>query len=114
MNGPVYPLLECMVEIGAWADGCEVYPDTGFDGGLSIPEETASQIESLPYWTRLRFADNDVQSVPAWSGMIELAGRRFRCEVVAVGSRFLLGREVLDQLEICFSFGRTIHLDFRD
>jgi hypothetical protein len=35
-------------------------------------------------------------------------------EVAALGNRYLLGREILDQLEICFQFGRSVRLRFAD
>ena len=41
-------------------------------------------------------------------------GREFRVEVAAIGSRFLLGREVLDRMGVCFEFRKEVTLRFRD
>jgi len=109
-----YPQIEIVLTVGGWDTAVEVWPDTAFDGGLAIPTGAAREILAEPYFTRLRLADDGVQRVAAWDGTVELEGRRFRCEIVALGSRYLLGREVLDQMEVCFEFGRTLRLRFRD
>ncbi len=109
-----YPQVELILSVGTWQTVIEAYPDTGFEGGLSIPMGAARELLAEPYDVALRLADDDLQWVAGWDGEVELEGRVFNCEVVALGSRYLLGREVLDHLEICFEFGRAVRLRFRD
>jgi len=49
-----------------------------------------------------------------WEGFLVLEGRRYVVEVVEMGPRYLLGREILDHFEICFRFGREVALRFAD
>jgi hypothetical protein len=59
-------------------------------------------------------ADGGVQFAPHWPAILDLQGHQFHIEAVGLGSRFLLGREVLDELEVCFEFGQRVRLRFRD
>jgi hypothetical protein len=111
---PPYPEVELILTVGSWSAAVEAYLDTGFDGGLAIPVGAAREILAEPYRTSLRMADDDIERAPAWYGAVEVSERVFRCEVVALGSRYLLGREVLDQMEVCFEFGQAVRLGFRD
>jgi predicted aspartyl protease len=111
---PVYPLVEFVLSVGTWDTDGEAYPDTGFEGGLALPVTVGREILADPDTILLRMADGTVRQVDAWEGELELNGRRFLVEVVALGSRCLLGREILDQVEICFAFGRQVRLRFAD
>lgn len=111
---PDYPFVEFTVAVGTWETGDEAYPDTAFRGGLAIPLGVGREILAEADITRIRLADGTVLSVPSWSGTLDLSGRRFGVEVVAVGTGYLLGRDVLDRLEICFEFGKTVRLRFGD
>src|SRR5687767_3129849 len=105
---PEYPYLEFLLAIGSWETGGEAYPDTGFEGGLAIPLGMAREILADPDTMPLRMADGTVRDVRLWRGTLELDGREFDVDVVALGHRFLVGREILDQLEVCFEFGKRI------
>jgi len=111
---PPYPRIEFSLSIGAWDLVETAYLDTGFEGGLAIPAAAASQVDAASGWTPLRLADGSVDYVPIWSGAVVIEERSFRVDVVALGPQYLLGREVLDQMEVCFEFGRTLRLRFRD
>ncbi|HTE20076.1 MAG TPA: hypothetical protein VK689_17055 [Armatimonadota bacterium] len=74
----------------------------------------AREIVADPDTIPLRVADGTIVEAQAWQGKLELVGRRFTVEVVAIGNRYLLGREILDQLEVCFQFGREVSLRFTD
>lgn len=100
--------------VGTWDLDVEAYPDTGFEGGIAIPATVGVEILAEPDSTTLQLADRSLVEVPSWSGQIELHGHTLPVEVVALGSRFLLGREALDRLEICFQFGREVRLRFPD
>ena len=109
-----YPFVEVVVSVGTWDFAVEAYPDTGFEGGLSIPLGMAREIVAEAQWSAVRLADGVEREVPSWPAVLELEGRRFDVGVVAIGRGSLLGREVLDLLEICFHFGREVRLQFRD
>jgi hypothetical protein len=111
---PKYPLLEFVLVVGTWETEVEAFPDTGFEGGLTIPRSMAGEILAEPDTGLFQMADRRVIEAPSWIGSIELGSHTFPVEVVALGDRFLLGRDVLDQLEICFRFGREVATRFED
>jgi predicted aspartyl protease len=109
-----YPWIEFGLTIGTFDVSDLAYPDTGFDGGLLVPAGVGREILASPTWTPLRLADGEVVEVRSWTGMLEIEGHPFRIEVASMGTRYLLGREVLDQMEVCFEFGRRLRLRFQD
>lgn len=111
---PDYPLIDLIATVGTWDFGGEAYIDTGFEGGLVIPIALRSDILSEPAMKAVEFANGAAEYAPHWPAIVELEGRQFRTEAIGVGSRFLLGRELIDQLEVCFEFGRNVRIRFRD
>jgi hypothetical protein len=109
-----YPLVEFVLTVGGWDTEGEALPDTAFEGGLAIPVGVGREIVADPARTELVLADASLVRAPSWDGYLELEEHSFRVEVVALGSAFLIGREVLDQLEICFEYGERVRLRFRD
>jgi hypothetical protein len=109
-----YPWIEFELAIGTWDVADLAYPDTGFDGGLLIPAGIGREVLASPDWVPLRLADGRTDQVRSWGGMMDIAGRQFSVEVAAMGTRYLLGREVLDQMEVCFEFGQHLRLRFPD
>lgn len=108
-----YPYTEFIVTIGTWTLVEEAYLDTGFEGGLLLPAYLEDEILASPDRTKFEIADGAMVMLPAWTGYIELSTCQFSVEVAAMGSRFLLGREILDKLTVCFERGKrvTIQLD---
>lgn len=43
-----YPHVEFTVSIGTWDWGSEAYPDTGFEGAISIPYSSIHEIDADP------------------------------------------------------------------
>lgn len=111
---PPFPYLEFTISIGTWDWGSEGYVDSGFEGAISIPAALEHEIDAEPDYTPLRLADGALRMVPTWSGAIWLGDHRFPVEIVGIGRRCLIGREVLDQLEVCFKFGREVTIRFGD
>src|SRR5947208_11427848 len=95
-----YPWIEFNLTIGSWDVADLPYPDTGFDGGLLIPAGIGREVLASPAWGPMRLANGETVQVRSWGGVVEIAGRRFPTEVAAIGARYLLGREVLDQIEV--------------
>lgn len=112
MNELPYPWIEFALTIGTWDIDDLAYPDTGFEGGLLIPAGIGREVLASPAWIPMRLADGAAVQVRSWAGIVETAGRRFSVEVAAMGTRYLLGREVLDQVEVCFEFGQRVRLRF--
>jgi predicted aspartyl protease len=107
-----YPAVEVVVTVASWSEGFGAVADTGFEGAISLPASVLKEIELQPYKSRVLLPDGHLALVPTWLGSIELEGRWFRCEVIATGSSCLLGREILDQCEVCFLFGKEVRIRF--
>jgi predicted aspartyl protease len=114
MDETPYPWIEFSLTIGAWDVVDLAYLDTGFEGGLLVPAGVGREVLASPVWVPMRLADGGIVEVRSWRGTLEIANHRFLVEVAAMGTRYLLGREVLDQMEVCFEFGRRVRLGFRD
>ena len=114
MSDIPYPWVEFSLTIGTWDVDDLAYPDTGFEGGLLIPVGVGREVLASPAWVPMRLANGDTVQVRSWRGIVDIAGHRFPIEVAAMGTRYLLGREVLDQVEVCFEFGRRVRLRFPD
>src|SRR5437763_15706737 len=97
---------------GTWDIVELAYIDTGLEGCLMIPEAMAQEILASRGQTLLRLADGALVRAPSWQGQLNLDDRRFSVEVVALGSQFLLGRDILDQMEVCFLFGKEVRIRF--
>jgi predicted aspartyl protease len=110
----IFPLVEFTLSTGTSDIGGEALPDTGFEGGVIIPVGVGREIISTGVLAPWRMADGTVRTVRTWTGTLVLDEHSFRTEVLALGSRYLIGREILDQLEICFQFGRRVTLRFHD
>ena len=109
---PPYPYVEFILSVGTWEYAGEAVPDTGSEVGISIPRYLRSEILADADEGVVRTADGRLQRVNQWPGTVELEGHRFNVDVVALGNSFLIGRAVLDQLEICFEYGRRVRLTF--
>src|SRR5947209_1421645 len=107
-----FPYIEVVLTIGTWSLAEHVYLDTGNESGLVIPSYLSHEIVADPDWIPLRVANNVVTKVPSWFGTIEIGNRTFRTEIAAMGSQFLLGREVLDKMVVCFERGRQVSIEF--
>src|SRR5437764_11651061 len=113
-NSGGYPCIELILTIGTWGIDAFANLDTGLDGGLLIPIGVGRQILASPDEITLRLPDNSYVKADSWDGTIEVEWRGFMAEVAAIGSRFLLGREVLDKMGVCFEFGQEVTIRFRD
>lgn len=113
-NDLPYPWIEFVLTIGTWDVVDAAYPDTGFEGGLLIPSGVGREIVTRATGIRLRLADGEIVRTRSWTGTIEIEDHPIPVEVAALGTRYLLDREVLDQMEVCFEFGRRLRLQFRD
>jgi predicted aspartyl protease len=109
-----YPYLGFSVSVGTKSIDDLAYLDTGFEGGMMIPEDSVDEFLAPPTPVPYRMADGVIISVPSWSGEVHIDDHRFRIEVIALGQHYLLGRDILDKMEVCFLFGREVRHRFRD
>jgi hypothetical protein len=105
-----YPFIDIGIVVGTWDTTAHVYPDTGFEGGLMIPAGVGREILASPSEAPYLLPGRYRIVVPVWRGKVTVEDRVFDADIVAYGDRFLLGREVLDNIEVCFAFGRELHL----
>ena len=105
-----YPLVEFSLSIGTWDTVDFAYPDTGYDGSLTIPIGVSMEVVASPHERILRLADGKLVEVNAWYATVGILDKQFDVEVVALGNEYLLGRQILDQLEICFVRGRELRI----
>ena len=97
-----YPLIEVAVMVEHQEFLGEALPDTGYDGSVIIPAYLITEDLGIPEFTSLRMADNTAWDVETWEGRLLIEDRTFEVPVHAFGDQFIVGREVLDQMEICF------------
>jgi predicted aspartyl protease len=109
---PEYPLIEIGVSVGSQTFFGDALPDTGYDGTLIIPETLRREIDAPAVRRTILMADRHEVRVFSWRGTLHLGERSFRLRMHAFGDQFILGREVLDQTEICFEFGERVRLRF--
>jgi predicted aspartyl protease len=107
-----YPLIEIAIRIGSQSFLGEALPDTGYDGSVIVPVSVAEEITVNPETRVIGMPDGFSVTVNSWEGELMLEDRNFDVSVSGFGNLFIVGREVLDQLEICFEFGRTVRLRF--
>jgi hypothetical protein len=105
-----YPLLQLGVIIGSQSFVGEALPDTGYDGTVIVPANVGREVERKAALKMLQLADGRVVHARTWAGRLLLETRTFRVTVHALGDQYIIGRKVLDQMEICFEFGERVRL----
>ncbi len=107
-----FPYVEVVLTIGTWSLVEAALVDTGFDGGLLIPAYLRHEVLAEPGWVPLRMPDGSMVRAASWSGTVDVDGRTYNADVAALGSRFLLGRQVTDNFTVCFELGRRVTVAF--
>lgn len=107
-----YPFVEVAVSVGTWSLVELAYLDTGHEGGLVVPVEFANEILAAPSWIPHQLADDRRIDAPTWTGILQIMDREFVADVTAMGTRLLLGRDILDRLTVCFEHGRRLTIQF--
>src|SRR5207244_10414575 len=107
-----FPLVDVAVIVGSQEFVGEALPDTGYDGWVIIPTEVGAEILQDAERTRLRLADGSRVWAETWEGHLLIDNQTFETEVHSLGDKFILGLEVLNQMEICFEFGERVRVRF--
>jgi predicted aspartyl protease len=108
------PGVPLIISVGTWDLEANAVIDTGFEGAVTVPHWLGPDILAEPEIIPFALADGTLRDALVWEGRVEIEGRAFRPEVAALGTQFLLGREILDQLHVCFDFGRSLRVRFAD
>ncbi len=107
-----YPYLEFRCQVGRRELGGEAYVDTGFDGGLVVPGSVFYAFREPPdSRALLELGDGSVIQAPQYDGIIELGDRQMQASVICLGDECLLGREIIDRIQICFCRGDRIEVE---
>jgi predicted aspartyl protease len=109
-----YPETEVILIVGTMDLTLPAWSDTGFEGGITIPASMRDDILADSVNTPVRLADGHTARVPTWVGSVEIAGRTFPCEIVALGNQVLLGLEVLNQMDVSFERGQRLRFTLPD
>jgi len=85
--------------------------DTGFDGSLIVPESEASRLGVPLKLTLVELGDGSRLLAPECEGLIQLGEAEMPILVLCLGNEYLLGREVIDKLRICFHRGERVEAE---
>jgi hypothetical protein len=80
---------------------------------LIIPEAQGRQLASPSDRVWMTVGDGRRVKVDTWDGTLEIGELTLEVPVHALRDQFIIGREVLDRMEICFEFGRQVRLRFQ-
>jgi predicted aspartyl protease len=108
-----YPYLDITCWVGAQKLQGSAYVDTGFDGCLIVPEAEAKKLMVPFHPTVVELGDGSLRLAHEHRGVIEIGQARFRATVLFLGNEYLLGREVVDRMRICFHWGERLEVEFQ-
>jgi clan AA aspartic protease len=98
--------VEVVLRLGDGSEhAIECVVDTGFQGELALPPATVASLGLLPggrWWAKL--ADDSHASVPIFSAFILWDDHEVEVSVMAMGSRPLLGTELLQGFNLSADF----------
>lgn len=106
-----YPYLQVRCRVHDRDFNVSGYVDTGYDGGMVIPE---SERVGLPNPTReaiIQLGDGTHLYSAEYAGTLLLEGMRLKVTVLFLGNEYLIGREVVDQLHLCFHRGEYLEIE---
>lgn len=105
-----YPYLALEVKARGVIITDYFYIDTGFDGNLILPKHFAHEFGEADYISRWRLGDGSLVEAEDYLGeakvveVTEAAPVRVSC----VGDEFIVGRGIIDRLEIILDHGKRV------
>ena len=108
-----YPYLDIAYWIGGQKLQGSAYVDTGFDGCLIVPEAEGKELMVSFHLTVVALGDGSLRLAHEHRGVLEIGETRFRTTVLFLGDEYLLGREIVDQMRICFHWGERLEVEFQ-
>jgi|Deesub1362B_J571_1020462.scaffolds.fasta_scaffold10007_2 predicted aspartyl protease len=106
-----YPYLPFRCQVGEWSFDDWAYVDTGFDGGLIVPESEAPMLGIPLKPTLVELGDGSLILALEYEGLIRLGEAEMPVMVLCLGTEYVLGREVIDELRICFHHGQRVEVE---
>jgi predicted aspartyl protease len=104
-----FPYLPMELSIRGARWNVEAFVDTGFDGGLIIPDDFLPAAIRPSGRLRWRMADGRWIEVPSYAGLVRLGSLiTVRVVVTMFGDEILVGRRVTDQLLLTLDRGRRL------
>lgn len=107
-----YPYLSFTCQIGEYRFGGSGYVDTGFDGGLVIPEDSLQYVGEPVSLSEIELGNGSRTVVPIYYGIVEIGKTKYVAGIICAGNEYLLGRQVIDNFRICFNRGKRLELEF--
>ncbi len=87
------------------------FVDTGYDGGLVIPESEQIGLPESAAIIPIQLGDGTRMRIGEYVGTLVLEGRQLKVTVLFLGNEYLIGREVVDQLRLCFHRGEYLEVE---
>lgn len=85
--------------------------DTGYDGGLIIPESEQVGLPESMTMIPVQLGDRTRIRIGEHVGTLALEGRQLEVTVLFLGNEYLIGREVVDQLHLYFHRGEYLEIE---
>ncbi len=112
ITSEVYPFLSVAFKVRGTEGEALAYVDTGFDGGLILPERCLTELGEPDNVSVVELGNGTQIAVPEYLGTVTIGERTFEVSVLCVGDEHILGREIVDGVKICFVRGRRIEVEW--
>ncbi len=109
-----YPYLPIRISIRGWQHEALALLDTGFTGELIIPGDVLPQQIGIPDgFMDFRVADDRIASSPMFIGDVEIGDLPTISDIAigALGSKYIVGREILDRYRIILDRGERVIIE---
>ena len=107
-----YPYLDFQCHVYGECFRGTAYVDTGFNGGIVVPESCWSRLWPVYAEESMVLGDGSATVTPSWRGLVRIGDQSFQVRVVCIGDEFIIGREVIDRARLCLHNGEHLVLDF--
>lgn len=114
MPGYKYPYLQVGLSIGRYEESnISAYIDTGFEGYLVVPEEYTEKLGFPPFITDWEVADGAIIATAEYLGTVQIPEIGFSVDarITCLGSEFLIGRGVIDNLRVVLDRGQQVIIE---
>ncbi len=106
-----YPYLKVRCRIHDREFEASGLVDTGFDGGLVIPVSQGRGMPEPPRQVIVRLGDGSLARTAEFVGMVLLGNKQMQVTVMFLGNEYLVGRQIVDQLHLCFHYGEYLEIE---
>jgi predicted aspartyl protease len=106
---PHFPYIPLVLTIGQTALTLDAFLDTGFDGGIVVPQALIAP-EITPDTSQVWYlADGSAITAPAYQATVRLEHLgTFPVTVTAIREEALVGRRLISNFRIILDFGRRV------